>query len=54
MNLVLLWAVRLLELLFAVGCCGSFIVIVLAGIEDLETIFARGDEPETQAVQPDS
>lgn len=38
------FAIRLLELLFVIGCFGSMIVILLAGVEDVETVFASGDE----------
>jgi len=44
MNVAVTWAIRLLELLFVIGSFGSLIVILLAGIEDIETIFSRGDE----------
>jgi hypothetical protein len=43
--------VRLLELLFAVGCCGSVIVILLSGIEDVETIFSHDEPPPVPTVQ---
>ncbi len=41
------FAIRLVELLFVIGCFGSAVVILLAGIEDVETIFAPGDEEGT-------
>lgn len=45
MGLVLITVVvRLLEGLFAVGVVGSFIVLVLSGIEDLKTLFGREEE----------
>ena len=44
MNFVLVGLIQALEILFIVGGIGSLIVILLAGIEDIETIFSRGDE----------
>ena len=45
MGLVLITVVvRLLEGMFAVGVVGSFIVLVLSGIEDLKTLFGREEE----------
>jgi hypothetical protein len=42
MGLILVTAVvRLLEVMFAVGVVGSFVVLVLSGIEDLKTLFGR-------------
>jgi hypothetical protein len=38
-------AVRLLELLFAVGLLGSAVVLVLSGIEDIETLMGSDDSP---------
>jgi hypothetical protein len=36
--------VRLLEGMFAVGVVGSFVVLVLSGIEDLKTLFGREEQ----------
>ncbi len=44
MNVVLVGLIRLVELLFFVGCCGSILVILLSGIEDVETIFRHNEE----------
>lgn len=41
--------VRLLELLFAVGWIGSLLVIILSGIEDVETVFEGSPTPEASA-----
>jgi len=35
---------RILEGMFVAGSIGSFIVLVLSGIEDLETLFGREEE----------
>ncbi len=34
----------LLEALFFAGCMGSLVVVVISGIEDLETIFQKDTE----------
>jgi hypothetical protein len=36
-------AVRLLELIFATGLIGSVVVLVLSGIEDIETLMGSDD-----------
>lgn len=36
--------VRFLEGMFAVGAIGSFVVIVLSGIEDLKMLLGREEE----------
>jgi len=36
--------VRILEGMFVVGAIGSFVVIVLSGIEDLKMLLGREDE----------
>lgn len=53
MNVVLAWAIRLLELLFVIGCFGSLVVILLSGVEDVETVFKRTEETESQPVHRD-
>jgi hypothetical protein len=35
---------RLLEGMFVVGSIGSFVVLVLSGIEDLKTLFGREEK----------
>ncbi len=52
MDSVVAFFVRLLELLFVIGCVGSLIVILLAGVEDVETIFSASDEEKTVASAP--
>ncbi len=52
MNIVLIWAIRLVELLFVIGCVGSVIVIVISGVEDIETILGGEDDSEGQTAQP--
>ncbi len=41
--------IRLVEVLFVAGCCGSAVVILLSGIEDIETILGHGEEPAAPA-----
>jgi hypothetical protein len=41
MSLVVTLVARLLESMFVVGSIGSFVVLVLSGIEDLKTLFGR-------------
>ncbi|HVP42173.1 MAG TPA: hypothetical protein VMS96_02010 [Terriglobales bacterium] len=53
MAVVISGLIRLLELLFVLGCCGSLAVILLSGIEDVETIFNREKEPGAPTVQPE-
>ncbi len=36
--------VRVLEGMFVVGAIGSFVVLVLSGIEDLKMLFGREEE----------
>lgn len=51
MSLALKELIQLLELLFVVGCCGSVVVILLSGVEDIETIVKHEEEPAAPAVQ---
>jgi len=39
MEVVIIILVRILEALFLIGIIGSLIVILMSGIEDVETIF---------------
>ena len=39
--------IRALEGLFAVGAIGSVLVLILSGIEDLETLFGSGDSDKS-------
>ena len=54
MDFILTTLIRLLEIMFAVGWVGTLIVLLLTGIEDLETILRR-DQPapgvETQILE---
>ncbi len=43
--------IRLVEVLFVAGCCGSAVVILLSGIEDIETILDRSEESLAPAVK---
>jgi hypothetical protein len=36
--------VRILESMFVVGAIGSFVVLVLSGIEDLQLLFGREEK----------
>ncbi len=45
MDLLVGLLVRLLEFLFALGWIGSLLVIVLSGVEDVETVFERDPVP---------
>jgi hypothetical protein len=44
MDFLLVIGIRLLEFLFVLGGIGSAIVLVLSGIEDIETL-VRSDQP---------
>lgn len=43
MDLVVTLAIRLLELMFALGSIGSAVVLILSGIEDIETLVGSDD-----------
>jgi len=43
--------IRVLEFMFFVGWIGSLLVILLSGIEDLETVFEK-DEPGSPPPSP--
>jgi len=45
MSLAVEWLIRILEVLFAVGCCGSVVVILLSGVDDVATIVKHHEEP---------
>ena len=49
MNPVFAWAIRLMELLFLVGCVGSLVVILISGVEDVQTLLGAEHETERQA-----
>jgi len=38
---------RILEGMFIVGSMGSFVVLVLTGIQDIETLFGMDEEKKT-------
>ena len=44
MGLLATIAVRVLETMFAVGAIGSCIVLILTGIEDIETLLGKDSE----------
>lgn len=54
MNLALKEMIKLLELLFVVGCCGSVVVILLSGVEDVATLFKHEEEPGPHPMQGES
>ena len=41
MGMLLILVVRVLEAMFVAGAVGSCLVLILTGIEDLETLFGR-------------
>jgi hypothetical protein len=43
MNVVVVLGIRLLELMFALGAIGSAVVLILSGIEDIETLLGSDD-----------
>jgi hypothetical protein len=45
MDVLVTVAIRILEGMFVVGAIGSFLVLILSGIEDIGTLFGS-DEPE--------
>jgi hypothetical protein len=46
MNVVVTVAIRLLELMFALGTIGSVVVLILSGIEDIETLIGSDDSAQ--------
>jgi hypothetical protein len=44
MSWIALAVVRLLEGMFVIGGIGSFVVLILSGIEDLRTLFGQEEE----------
>jgi hypothetical protein len=51
MGILVTVAIRLIESMFAIGAIGSFIVLILTGIEDIETLAGVGESKPT-AEQP--
>ena len=46
MSLLVVVAIRILEGMFALGILGSVLVILVSGVEDIETMFdTTGDVP---------
>ena len=53
MDAVVTFFIRLLEVLFVVGWIGSFLVILLSGVEDMETVFEHDPPaPPSEATLP--
>ena len=48
MGILVAIAIRLLEGMFAIGAIGSFIVLILTAIEDIETLAGVGDSKHTE------
>jgi hypothetical protein len=48
MSVLVTAAIRLVEAMFAIGAIGSFIVLVLTAIEDIETLAGVGDSKHTE------
>jgi hypothetical protein len=48
MGILVTAAIRLVEAMFAIGAIGSFIVLVLTAIEDIETLAGVGDSKHTE------
>ena len=48
MGIVVTIAIRLIEGMFAIGAIGSFIVLILTAIEDIETLAGVGDSKHTE------
>jgi hypothetical protein len=46
MNAVVTLAIRALELMFALGAIGSVVVLILSGIEDIETLVGSDDSTQ--------
>jgi hypothetical protein len=46
MNALLTLAIRLLEFMFALGAVGSAVVLILSGIEDIETLIGSDDSSQ--------
>jgi hypothetical protein len=44
MSLLIVIAVRVLEAMFALGMLGSLFVILVSGVEDVETMFDTTDD----------
>jgi len=43
MNVLVVVGIRLVELMFALGAIGSAVVLILSGIEDIETLVGSDD-----------
>jgi hypothetical protein len=48
MGILVTVAIRLIESMFAIGAIGSFIVLILTAIEDIETLAGVGDSKHTE------
>lgn len=48
MGMLLTIAVRVLEVMFVAGAIGSLLVLILTGIEDIETLLGKGRAHDKQ------
>jgi len=48
MKLLITAGIRLLEFLFFAGWIGSLLVILLSGVEDVETVFSKDENSSPQ------
>ncbi len=48
MEIIVKIGVHLLEFLFFAGCLGSLIVVIISGVEDIETILQK-DVPDDKS-----
>ena len=46
MNVLAIFGVRILEVMFAAGWFGTLIVLMLTGIEDVETLIEKDEPPQ--------
>ncbi|MGZ4789520.1 MAG: hypothetical protein ACXVZV_03100 [Terriglobales bacterium] len=52
MDFLIATGIRILEFLFFAGWIGSLLVILLTGIEDIETAFSNDDGSHSSQVTP--
>jgi len=46
MNVLAIFGVRILEVMFVAGWIGTLIVLTLTGIEDVETLLEKDEPPQ--------
>jgi len=52
MDFLIATGIRVLEFLFFAGWIGSLVVILLSGVEDIETIVRKDDGSSSQPMPP--